>query len=372
MSSTIEATDENIRKKINFLKEIINLYTTCGLSINLKLVEELKTIEEEYEINSVNILCNYYTLLKNYKAGLLKKKIFKKQKEHFFKEYMFFFKRENFSSKIDRLYNIFKNQFNLFLKKNKHLFNKEILIYKKIIYNYENITINKNINHCDYNMCYNCENVMRFLTDLSKLECVKCGLTECIYGTIFEDKQFFFQEEKRNKPGSYDYMKHCNIWIKKIQASDNSNIPVEVINNVKNVVENIENVSCKVIREVLKQNRYSKYNSSAPLIRKLITGINPPQLTDEELYLIKIYFDKIIKIYQEIKYTSKINCFYFPYFLYKIIEHILKNGSKKRLHKILSCIHLQSRETLIKNDKIFSKICNQIEEFDYIPTDRNF
>ena len=285
---------------------------------------------------------------------------------------MFFIKRENFSSKIDRIYNIFKNQFNLFFKKNKNLFKKEILIYKKIIYNYENITINKNINHCDYNMCYNCENVMRFLTDLSKLECVKCGLTECIYGTIFEDKQFFFQEEKRNKPGSYDYMKHCNIWMKKIQGIDNSNIPLEVINNVKNVVENIENVSCKVIREVLKQNRYSKYNSSAPLIRKLITGINPPQLTDEELYLIKIYFDKIIKIYQEIKYTSKINCFYFPYFLYKIIEHILKNGSKKRLHKILSCIHLQSRETLIKNDKIFSKICNQIEEFDYIPTDRNF
>ena len=42
-----------------------------------------------------------------------------------------------------------------------------------------------------------------------------------------------------------------------------------------------------------------------------------------------------------------------------------------RKKEILSCIHLQSFQTLCANDVIWVPICARIPEFVYIPTDRN-
>ncbi len=65
-----------------------------------------------------------------------------------------------------------------------------------------------------------------------------------------------------------------------------------------------------------------------------------------------VYFTKIIKAHEEIKPDNKTNVSYHPYFIYKIIEHMMRNN-KRRRNGILSCIHLQSRETLIDNDKMW-------------------
>ena len=90
------------------------------------------------------------------------------------------------------------------------------------------------------------------------------------------------------------------------------------------------------------------------------------------MQLIHIYFDKVIHIFDEIKPPEKTNCPYHPYFIYKIIEQIIKKKSDRiRKLKILACIHLQSRETLVENDRIWVLICLRILEFTYIPTDRN-
>ena len=65
--------------------------------------------------------------------------------------------------------------------------------------------------------------------------------------------------------------------------------------------------------------------------------------------------------------NNKTNTIYYPYIIYKILEAILSSGNRKYL--ILECIHLQSRETLIVNDKIWEKICKYID-ITYIPTDK--
>jgi len=100
-------------------------------------------------------------------------------------------------------------------------------------------------------------------------------------------------------------------------------------------------------------------------------------LTDLELQLITMYFDKVIRIYEEIKPSDKTNVPYHPYLIYKIIEHILSTDknqtyySKKRMNNILSYIHLQSRETLIENDNTWREITTFMPEVKYKPTDRN-
>jgi hypothetical protein len=208
----------------------------------------------------------------------------------------------------------------------------------------------------------------------STLICKKCGLTNELYGTVFEDEQFYYQEGHRTKHGTYDPSKHCRIWVERIQARETTDIPDTVIQKIKNCIirdkiKNKNQITCNQIRNYLRSVHNSKYNEHVPLIRKLITGISPPQLTDYEMQLIHIYFDKVIHIFDEIKPPEKTNCPYHPYFIYKIIEQIIDNTIRRL--KILACIHLQSRETLVHNDRLWKPICEKIREFTYCPTDRN-
>ena len=47
---------------------------------------------------------------------------------------------------------------------------------------------------------------------------------------------------------------------------------------------------------------------------------------------------------------------------------IIDDNNKKR--ELLACIHLQSYETLIDNDKIWLQICKHNDNFVYKPTDK--
>jgi hypothetical protein len=96
----------------------------------------------------------------------------------------------------------------------------------------------------------------------------------------------------------------------------------------------------------------------------------PPQLTRDETRQLHNIFDKCVNEYENVKPIGKRNKMYYPYIIYKILDHIItKNGIRKK--RILECIHLQSRDTLITNDNIWEKICENIDGVDYKPTDKN-
>jgi len=381
MTGTIEKTNNIICEKINSLKKLLNMFIDNSLKIEKCYEKELNDIEQKYRFGSIKVLTDYYELMNNYNENFrgnksdTDKNKFISDKSEYFQQYQIFIRKQNFISKLDRLYNIFKNKIQILLQKNNICIKNNVDIIKNIFHTYENNIINKTISRVKYDICPNCSINMNVLSSQSELICKNCGFTETLYGTVFEDEQFFYQEGQRTKHGSYDPSKHCRFWVDRIQARETTEIPKKVIDDIKKSLKvsigNIDDITCRLIRKFLRRTQNSKYNEHIPLIRKIITGITPPQLTDEELQLINIYFDKVIKIYEDIKPSNTINCFYHPYFIYKIIEHLLKNGSKMRLAKILQCIHLQSRETLIKNDKIWKKICEHITEIEYVPTDRN-
>jgi hypothetical protein len=212
------------------------------------------------------------------------------------------------------------------------------------------------------------------ITDISEQSCIKCGKCQDATITIIDDENI--NDNKNMKYGSYDPSKHCRYWLDRIQGRETSDI-TEIENVVVYIkqqltedrIKNIDYITYNLIRSYLQKNNYSSYNEHIPLIRKLITGISPPQLSETELQKINIYFMRVIKLYNTIKPSTKINCPYHPYIIYKILEQIMSNGSRKSA--ILKCIHLQSSQTLIQNDKLWQKICEHIPEFTYIPTDRN-
>ena len=103
-------------------------------------------------------------------------------------------------------------------------------------------------------------------------------------------------------------------------------------------------------------------------MRKIITGYVPPQLVEKELRELYNLFDKCVSIYEKVKPVYKSNTIYYPFIIYKILDNIIKNGIRKR--RILECIHLQSRDTLIHNDILWKQVCDNVPEITYKPTDR--
>jgi hypothetical protein len=239
-------------------------------------------------------------------------------------------------------------------------------------YNKIYLSLGKN-QEIKYDTC-DCGNKMIIQSNTSELLCIRCGYTCYLIGSVTEEAQLFAQEGNRVSHGSYDPVRHCKFWIERIQAKENTNIPQEQIDKIKRAImkdysDNIRNITVKQFRSYLKNTGLSKLNDHIPLIKKIITGYIPPQLTFREQQLLFIYFDKATRTYEKIKPSNKKNSLYYPFLIYKILDIIIDDTSKK--NKLLDCIHLQSYETLIDNDKIWFEICKKNECFSYRATDRN-
>ena len=390
---TIEIINNLILVKTKSLYNIATIIKKCNIrDMGPKIdtfIESILEISDDYEMGSVKIISDYFReTIEFQKIQTVSDK--RRKDSHinmvnqYFNDYQTFIRKENFIGKIERYYNTIKNLVNALTKQKNAAILMCITDIKNEFALYESFTLTESTNNISYNKCPKCNQGMKIISNTSEIVCEKCGITESLYGTVFEDDQFYFQEGNRSKTGSYDPGKHCRFWIERIQARESKEIPESVLIKIRecikhNKIRNVEEISCKEIRKYLSQTRNSIYNEHVPLIRKLITGRSPEPLLEEEVQLITIYFDKVIRVYEEIKPDTKTNVPYHPYLIYKIIEHILykKNPMefqkcKKRILHTLSCIHLQSRETLINNDNTWSEICDNIEEITYRPTDANY
>jgi ribosomal protein S27E len=396
-SATIDTTNNIILVKLQIIIDI------AAILNEEKILIDLEIIQNDYEMGSIKLISDYYLLSNNYQKSLdlLEFSSFDDSKENNLNEkdsketikstyletsnkyytiYQTFIRSNNFVGKIDRYFSILKNTIN---NKKKSISAESISMVNNKISIYESSNILQTVSNIVYNKCTNCNKEMTVFSNLSEIVCIKCGVAIKLYGTVFEDEQFYYQEGQRSKHGSYDPSKHCKFWIERIQGRESKEIPEKVIETIRkcikyNNIKNKEDITCKEIRKFLSQTKNSKYNEHVPLIRKIVTGESLSQLNDKEVQLITIYFDKVIRIYEEIKPNEKSNVLYHPYLIYKIIEHIYENKNpidkrkcRERVFNILSYIHLQSRETLIENDKIWKKICENIDDIVYKPTDRN-
>jgi hypothetical protein len=359
MASTIETTDNNILVKINELNTIIQTYLTYDLDVKdtslvVRLATEVDEILSNYEMGSIFILSKYH---KNKTDVLAKKELYSK--------YMQYITHENIIDKLNRIYGLCKKLRNIY-----KIVEEE---YIQAFDTYEFTPITTNYEEKSNEVC-KCGNEYHIESKNSEFVCHECGNTEKLFGIVFEDEQFFFQEGQRTKHGKYDPTKHCKFWVDRIQARENTEIPQIVIDGVKRCVKRddvyLDQLSCPIIRSYLKELKLTKYNDHVPLIRKTITNNEPEQLTDTETTLVYLHFSRVIQVYNKTKPDNKPNCPYHPFFIFKILEQILKHPLQRlRRKNILSYIHLQSRETLIENDRIWEPICTQIPGFTYLPTD---
>lgn len=359
MSSTIDNINTNIVVKLKELKNIINIYNAYQLDDYdekkiSSYVDELQNLSSVYEFGSIEMLKGFYNPSTT-----------DEQKLFYYTQFNKFINTENILGQLKRIYN--------YCRKIQKIYAIDKDELNNAFHNYDYVAVDLEPNNKMGNVCQ-CGGSYKIESKTSESICGKCGNVEKLYGVVFEDEQFFYQEGQRTKHGGYDPTKHCKFWVDRLQAKESAEIPELLINEIKSKIvrDNIwlENLTCGNIRDYLKEIKKTRFNNHVPLIRKIITGKEPPQLTDYELKLVYVYFGRVIQIFNKTKPDDTSNSPYHPFFVYKILEQILnKSDQKRRRDEILACIHLQSRDTLIRHDNIWEIICKEISEFVYTPTD---
>lgn len=229
----------------------------------------------------------------------------------------------------------------------------------------------------DYETC-TCGTHMIVYQELSELRCPSCGFVRAIVGAVFRDEQFYPQEGQKTKHGGYDTNRHYRFWIDRLQAMEVAAFDDGVIEKIARVIarDNYtrDELNCSLMRKILKDPtvKASKLNDRVPSLVKLFGGQPPPVLTFAENKICAAKFSRVMELYETINPDGG-NKPYYPYFIYKIIEQMFRNNPEKL--RLLDYIHLQSRETVIKNDRYYKQICEIASPEDdliYTPTDPSF
>ncbi len=218
-----------------------------------------------------------------------------------------------------------------------------------------------------------CGNAMQVMPESSELVCENCGYLYELKGTVFNDSQFYSQESIRYKHAGYEPSKHVRSWLERIQARETNTITEKQLEKInacikRDGITNKKRLTIEQLRRYLKASGLTELNEHVALIRRLITGVVPPQLTYSETQDITNSFAKAVKAYNIIRPSNKSNMLFYPYIVWKLVEMHVPDYYKRK--NLLSFIHLQGTQTLIQNDTIWSQICKITRGFSYKPTDR--
>lgn len=392
MFGTIETTHGKIIDKINIVKSVIselhnitNFYKSELLNRRGKKYsdaipildalflgltsDQLDNIETSYNLSITIAISDYYSDPQN--------------EWQYTQDYYRIITSENYSAQIDDIIEKCKNaadaitridQLNVVCKENSKKYGELInSLWKKIKYA-QDIEIDLKFDQISDDIC-KCGARMIIVPEFSERRCEKCQKIKTIIGVVFRDEQFYPQDGQKNKHSGYDSGRHYRFWMERIQALENkafSESDMEKINYVINrdAIDR-KHLNIVIMRSILKEVKLTRYNDHAALLIVRHGGLAPPRLDFGDNCRMGNRFHKAMNLYDRVVPDGG-NKPYYPYFIYKIIEYEFRNNFEKL--RLLDYIHLQSRETVVKNDKIFQKICELSDNPEedglfYTPTD---
>lgn len=372
---TIEINHSNFLTKLETVGDALDILEKYDMSsINIITCDKFKyivsiynKIKDNYEMDVVDILTEYYD---DNDEDLIEKH----NKNTMADVYGMYITSGNYNGQLEQCMDFIETILEYIMSNSNKKYSEEnIRELSILVKKFKRSKISTSISTIKYDNCV-CGTKMKIFPNTSELVCPTCGKVLVLYGTVFEDTQFYNQEGQRSKHGCYDPSRHCKFWVYRIQAKETTEIPKKCIDQLvycikRDGITDCRRLLCSQLRIYLKETHNTEYNDHIPLIRKIITGIVPPQLTCNELRQLYNLFDKSVNTFDTIKPTGKSNTMYYPYIIYKILDLIIPSGIRKK--RILECIHLQSRDTLIANDNLWELICEKLPDLEYRPTDRN-
>ena len=195
--------------------------------------------------------------------------------------------------------------------------------------------------------------------------CSECGKIFEIHSSIIYDDYFLMKQEGfYRKPSDFSPIKHFRRWIYLILGeSPTALIPDKIINKCReNILSFPLSSRCiklqiNSIRKTLKNMKQSNLNKHTTFIWSMATGKPIPTVDGSFSHKSELIFLKVVNALKKLPHKK----IYYPYYIFKIWDLILTDKS------ILSFIHLQSDAVVKKNDKLWEKICKEIN-IEYKPT----
>lgn len=337
-----------IEKYMYYKQQIPNLKKEIEDIINKKL-------ENEYLLNTGDLLFEYYNHIENADTITKKKNIKKNKINKDDKSVLDFFQMKNNSKNSDN------NDFKIKETEQIQTDNKYSYLSKgKMLDKYLDITDNRYIsddNCLEYNneLCQNCllDNMI-ILHCKGVIVCENCGYQS--YILIDSEKPSYKDPPKEISYFAYKRINHFNEWLAQFQAKETTDIPDNVYDSIlleikKERIIDMRQLSPSKVREILKKLKLNKYYEHVPHIINRLNGIPPPVMSRETEEKLRMMFKEIQTPF--IKYCPKDrkNFLSYSYVLHKFVQLL-------GLDEFLSCFPLlKSREKLHQQDKIWEQIC---------------
>lgn len=176
-------------------------------------------------------------------------------------------------------------------------------------------------------VCKNC-NSSNIYIDHHQSEniCTDCGLSEYFLGeelTYKEEQEHWHCEKIVNN--SYKRDNHLNEWILQFQGQETTNIPDEVIEQLrsefkKQKIKDVNEITQTKVKQLLKKLRLSKYYEHATYITNIINGLNPPSMPNQLEERLRYMFKEIQEPFEKHCPKNRSNFLSYSYVLYKFCE----------------------------------------------------
>ena len=200
------------------------------------------------------------------------------------------------------------------------------------------------IDHEGIMVCNNCHKHIQYLVENEKPSYKEPPKEACFY--------------------AYKRINHFREILAQFQAKETTQIPEEVLENIKNQIKKerieLKQLNNKKAKEILKKLGYNKYYEHIPFIKDKL-GIKPPVMTPELEESLCNLFMEIQGPYAKFCPDDRVNFLNYYYTVYKLCE-LLDQSQFLPYFPML-----KDREKRIEQDEIWKKICEELD-WEFIPT----
>ena len=202
-------------------------------------------------------------------------------------------------------------------------------------------------------------------SNINDIVCQDCGVAE---QWISEELTYKEEQEQSEMIIVYSYKRdnHFNEWLLQFQAQEQTNIPDEVIDKLRNEfkktkIKSLEEITHAKVRSFLKKLKLNKYYEHVPYISNILNGIQPPKMSLELEERLRRMFQEIQEPFNKHCPENRKNFLSYSYVLYKFCELLGEDD-------YLKCFPLlKSKEKLYQQDVIWRNICKELR-WEFIPT----
>jgi hypothetical protein len=338
-----EETLPELRAKKKYFNNLLSTDTSLTIDHKIEIkdmlyditqkINGLKKYKKDYYLNNSKYIFDYFENKKDVSLNNNKTKLL----NNFFKINSTNDEIQNTVINKDSVQKYLSNMDESFINLNKFIVETDICQYCKkgelIPIDHEGILV-----------CNQCHKHIQYLVENEKSAYKEPPIEACFY--------------------AYKRINHFREILAQFQAKETTQIPEEVLENIKNQIRkeriDLSQLNNKKAKDILKKLGYNKYYEHIPFIKDKL-GIKPPVMTPELEESLCNLFMEIQGPYAKFCPDDRVNFLNYYYTVYKLCE-LLDQPQFLPYFPML-----KDREKRIEQDEIWKKICESLD-WEFIPT----